>query len=70
VGIVSGCRPSEFEGKKYYWAEIKGRSVFTSEEKLGTDLFAAEGREIEALVRPGKKPNRYILVDFHFPQSI
>jgi hypothetical protein len=70
AGIVSACRPSEFEGKKYYWAEIKGRAVFTSDEKLGTDLFAAEGQEIEALVRPGKKPNRYVLVDFHFPQSV
>jgi hypothetical protein len=70
AGIVSQCRPSEFEGKKYYWAEIKGRAVFTSEEKLGADLFAAEGQEIEALVRPGKKPNRFILVDFHFPQSV
>jgi hypothetical protein len=68
LGIVSGCRPSEFEGKKFYWAEIKGRSVFTAEQKLGEDLFAAEGQEIEALVRPGKKPNRFILVDFHFPQ--
>jgi hypothetical protein len=70
AGIVSQCRPSEFEGKKYYWAEIKGNAVFTSDDELGADLFAAEGQEIEALVRPGRKANRWVLVDFHFPQSV
>jgi hypothetical protein len=65
VGIVAQCRPSEFEGKKFYWAEIKGRSIFTAEQKLGESLFAVEGQEIEAMVRPAKKPNRWILVDFH-----
>jgi hypothetical protein len=68
-GVVTQCRPSEFDGKKYYWAEIKGRAVFTPEQKLGEDLFAAEGQEIEALVRPAKKANRWILVDFHFPKE-
>lgn len=68
VGIVSQCRPSEFDGKKYFWAEIKGRTVFTAEQKLGEDLFAADGQEIEALIRPGKKPNRWVLIDFHLPQ--
>lgn len=67
-GIVTQCRPSEFEGKKFYWAEIKGRVIFTAEQKLGEDLFAAEGQDIEALVRPGKKANRFVLLDFHLSQ--
>jgi hypothetical protein len=68
-GIVSQCRPSEFDGRKYFWAQVGHKTVFTFEPKLGTDLFAAEGQQIEALVRAGKKPGRFILVDFHFPQE-
>jgi hypothetical protein len=68
VGVVTECRPSEYESKKFYWAQVGGKTVFTADEKIGRDLFDADGQEIEALVRPGKKPNRYIIIDFHFPK--
>jgi hypothetical protein len=45
---------------------VGGKIVFTAEEKLGKDLFAADGQEIEALVRPAKKAGRFVVIDFHF----
>ena len=65
VGIVTQCRPSTFDGRDYFWAQVGDKTVFTSEQKLGQDLFKADGYEIEALVRPGKKAGRFVLTDFH-----
>jgi hypothetical protein len=66
AGVVSGCRKSSFEGRDYYWAKIADKSVFTSNEKLGSKLFAAAGQMIEALVKPAGKAGRWVIEDFHY----
>jgi hypothetical protein len=66
VGIVSGCRKSTFEGRDYYWAQIAGKAVFTSDEQLGQKLFGAVDQMIEALVKPARKAGRWVIEDFHY----
>jgi hypothetical protein len=64
IGVVSGCRTSIYEGKTFYWATLKGKSIFTADDVLGKTLMQAEGQEIDAELRPGKTPNRFKLQNF------
>jgi hypothetical protein len=64
IGIVTGCRTSQFEGKIFYWAALKGKDIFTADEVLGKALMQAEGQEIDAELKPGKTPNRFKLQNF------
>jgi hypothetical protein len=64
IGIVTGYRTSQYEGKTYYWITIKGKDIFTADPVLGEALQKAEGQEIDAELRPAKKPNRFKLQNF------
>jgi hypothetical protein len=65
TGLITKCKPSQYDGKTYYWAEIAGKVVFTLDEKIGSRLLELEGQEVEALVEPARKAGRFILKEFH-----
>jgi hypothetical protein len=64
TGVVSGVSSKQYKGQDYFFGEIKGCKLMTSDADLGADLQDAEGQEVLATCvrRAGKGPNDYKLL--------
>ena len=57
------------QGTTWYGAEVNGRQVWTKDPQLGQELLEANGTEVIATLKPGKKPNKYQLLSLEYPQQ-
>lgn len=70
-GIVADARSREDAETKVTWfnATIGGKNIWTKEVELGQELLEANGTEVIATLKAGKKANSFRLIQLNYPAT-
>jgi hypothetical protein len=60
-GVVERAWPNDYQGTRYYFANVNGLQLQTTDPELGEELLHSTGQEIEAKAEPLPRPGKFFL---------